>query len=197
MCFNTLDKLPNEFSWWCKFVDGGPIETDLLHNSCREINVCPSQMPRRHPISVTKFTTKWRCCFYPQKWNTSKGPLFWFHHLPLAHICDSQLVMAGQFCTEHRHFFKQLPEPMNHRNNVQWNSIQETKFFIHENEIENAICEMTAILSRGRWVYFYEVYDHIFSYVSAVYNDDSSDRDILLGYRYIHDFNIQGLLIFT
>ena len=30
--------------------------------------------------------------------------------------------------------------------------IQNTKLFIHENAFENVICEMVAILSRGRWV---------------------------------------------
>ena len=34
----------------------------------------------------------------------------------------------------------------------QWNFNQNTKFFIHENAFENIVCEMVAILSRGRWV---------------------------------------------
>ena len=34
----------------------------------------------------------------------------------------------------------------------QWNLNQNTKFFIHENAFENIVCEMVAILSRGRWV---------------------------------------------
>ena len=37
------------------------------------------------------------------------------------------------------------------RNKLQWNYNQNTKLVIHENASEN-VCEMTAILSRGRWV---------------------------------------------
>ena len=33
-----------------------------------------------------------------------------------------------------------------------WNFYQSTKLFIHENGSENIVCEMVAILSRGRWV---------------------------------------------
>ena len=38
-------------------------------------------------------------------------------------------------------------------NKLQWNSDQNTKLFIHKNESENIICEIAAILSRGRWVW--------------------------------------------
>ena len=38
------------------------------------------------------------------------------------------------------------------RNKLQWNFNQNTKFCIHENASENIVCEMAAILSRGRWV---------------------------------------------
>ena len=38
------------------------------------------------------------------------------------------------------------------RKELQWNSNQNPKFFIHENASKNVICEMTAILSRGRWI---------------------------------------------
>ena len=38
------------------------------------------------------------------------------------------------------------------RNKLQWNFHQNTKLFIHENASENIVCEMVAILSRGRWV---------------------------------------------
>ena len=38
------------------------------------------------------------------------------------------------------------------RNKLQWNCYQNTKLFIHENAFENIVCEMTAILSSGRWV---------------------------------------------
>ena len=36
------------------------------------------------------------------------------------------------------------------RNKLQWNSNQNTKFFIHA--FENVVCEMAAILSRGIWI---------------------------------------------
>ena len=38
----------------------------------------------------------------------------------------------------------------NLRNKLQWNFIRNTKLFIHENASENIVCEMAAILSRGR-----------------------------------------------
>ena len=38
------------------------------------------------------------------------------------------------------------------RNKPQWNFNKNTKLVIHENASESVICEMAAILSRGRWV---------------------------------------------
>ena len=38
------------------------------------------------------------------------------------------------------------------RDKLQWNFNQNTKLFIHENASENIVCEMAAILSRGRRV---------------------------------------------
>ena len=39
------------------------------------------------------------------------------------------------------------------RDTLQWNFNQNTKYFIHEeNASANIVCEMAAILSRGRWV---------------------------------------------
>ena len=37
-------------------------------------------------------------------------------------------------------------------NKFQWNFNQSTKLFIHENASDNIVCEMAAILSRGKWV---------------------------------------------
>ena len=37
-------------------------------------------------------------------------------------------------------------------NKFQWNFNQNTKFLIHENTSESIVCEMAAILARGRWV---------------------------------------------
>ena len=41
------------------------------------------------------------------------------------------------------------------RNKFQWNLNQNTKLLIHKNASENIVCEMAAILSRGRWVKSY------------------------------------------
>ena len=35
---------------------------------------------------------------------------------------------------------------------LQWNFNQNTKFFIHKNALENILCDMATILSRGRCV---------------------------------------------
>ena len=37
-------------------------------------------------------------------------------------------------------------------NKLKWHFNQNIKLFIHENASENIVCEMAAILSRGRWV---------------------------------------------
>ena len=37
-------------------------------------------------------------------------------------------------------------------NKLQWISNQNTNRFIHENASENIVCEMAAILFRGKWV---------------------------------------------
>ena len=39
-----------------------------------------------------------------------------------------------------------------YRNKLQWNSNQNTTLFINENAFENVVCEMAAILYKGRWV---------------------------------------------
>ena len=81
-------------------------------------------------------------------------------HLPLVpHICVSE---SGQ------HWFRQwlvaYSAPSHYltqcwvivnwtlRSNLQWIQNQNLKLFFHENASENIICEMAAILSRGRWV---------------------------------------------
>ena len=38
------------------------------------------------------------------------------------------------------------------RNKLQWNFNQNTQHFIHKTSSANTVCEMAAILSRGRWV---------------------------------------------
>ena len=80
-------------------------------------------------------------------------------HLPLVlHICVSEV---GQHWFRYRLVAYSAP---NHylnnywiitkwtpRNKLQWNFNQNTALFI-ENASENILCEMTVILSRGRWV---------------------------------------------
>ena len=77
-------------------------------------------------------------------------------HLPIVlHICDNEL---GQHwfrwwlvaCLAPSNYLKQCWDIVNWtlRNKLRWN----TKLFIHVNAPENIICEMSAILSRGRWV---------------------------------------------
>ena len=83
-------------------------------------------------------------------------------HLPrVPHICVSELgqhliigsgnglspvrrqtIYLNQYCLIVKGTF---------RNNFQWNFNQNTKPFIHENALGNVVCEMTAILSWGRW----------------------------------------------
>ena len=48
------------------------------------------------------------------------------------------------------------------RNKLQWNFNQNATLFIHKNASENIVCEMAAILSRGRWVnYVYVALHHV------------------------------------
>ena len=83
-------------------------------------------------------------------------------HLPLVqHICVSQ---SGQHCfrlwlvaySAPSHCLNQCSIIVNWtpRNKIKWNINQNTKIFIHENASETIVCEMAAILSRGRCVTF-------------------------------------------
>ena len=56
-------------------------------------------------------------------------------------------------CPAPSHYLKQciiVNWPL--RNKLLWNSNQNTKVFIHENAFEKIVCDMVAILPRGRWV---------------------------------------------
>ena len=44
------------------------------------------------------------------------------------------------------------------RNKLQWNFNQNTKHFVHENASKNIVCEMAAILYRGRWVNYHPLF---------------------------------------
>ena len=52
------------------------------------------------------------------------------------------------------HYVKQYWFIVNwiHRNKLKLNANQNRKIFFHENAFANVVCEMTTILSRGRWV---------------------------------------------
>ena len=81
-------------------------------------------------------------------------------HLPLVlHIGISE---AGQHCFRYwlvaysapSHYLNKCWVIVNWtlRNKLQWNLNQNTKLFIHQNASSNIVCEMAAILFRGRWV---------------------------------------------
>ena len=77
----------------------------------------------------------------------------------MPHICVSEL---GQHwfrkwhgaCSAPSHSLNQCCLVVNwtFRNKRQWNLIQNTKLFIHENAFENVACETADVLSRRRWV---------------------------------------------
>ena len=68
-----------------------------------------------------------------------------------------QWTMSVLFKVMACHLFgaETLPEPVltycqwDPRNKLQWNLNQYTKKFIHENTVDNVVCEMAAILSNG------------------------------------------------
>ena len=87
-------------------------------------------------------------------------------HLPLVpHIC---VVKQGQHlfrwwlvaCSAPSHYLNQCWIIVNWtlRNKLQWNFDWNSNIFIKENALENRICEMAAILSKGRWVNYVSLY---------------------------------------
>ena len=46
----------------------------------------------------------------------------------------------------------------NRKNQFQWNFNQNKKLFIHEHAYQNVVCEMEAILFKGRWVCLKQMY---------------------------------------
>ena len=93
-------------------------------------------------------------------------------HLPLVlHICVTELGQHGfrlwlVAYTAPSHYFNQCWVFVNWtcRKQLQWNSNEDTKFFIHKNAYRNIVCEMAAILYRGRWVIWYVQYGDIMTY---------------------------------
>ena len=77
----------------------------------------------------------------------------------MPHICISE---SGQHWFRQRlvaysvpsHYLNQCWKIVNWtlRNKIQWNLNRNSYVFIQENASENIVCEMAAILSRGRWV---------------------------------------------
>ena len=80
--------------------------------------------------------------------NSSPCNAKYMHQWILCQHCFRQWLVA---CMVPSHCLNQCFFIVNWtlRNTLQWNSNQDTKFFIHENAFENAVCEMAAILSRG------------------------------------------------
>ena len=85
------------------------------------------------------------------------------------------------------------------RNKLQWNFFQDTKFFIHENASENNVCEMVAILFRGRWVKLSLMEDRCFSLsyiVNIMAADDLSTQGArVLKWLVMHIISSPGGLI--
>ena len=82
------------------------------------------------------------------------------HLLLVPHICDSEIGLTlVQIVACHLFGAKPLSEPMlgyfqlDPRNTRQWKFDQNIKIFIRMNASENIVSKMTAILSRGRWIY--------------------------------------------
>ena len=83
------------------------------------------------------------------------------NHLPWWHKsvsvnCISIVISNGLYtCSLPSHYLHKWRLIINwdHRNKLQWNSNQSTNLFVCENAFANAVCEMAAILSRGKsWV---------------------------------------------
>ena len=125
-----------------------------------------------------KFVQPWRCwgvfqssygicCVYPimvffMSRSGAELESAQLTHLPLvAHICISESSQHWfrywlVACMAPSHYLNQCWLIVNWtlRNKLQWNFNQNKGFFIHEveNASENIVCEMAAILSKGRWV---------------------------------------------
>ena len=70
--------------------------------------------------------------------------------------------------------------------NLQWNSDHNTKLFIHKNALENIVCEMAAILSRGRCVIIEKFLDDTKQDLEAL-------RDFLI--RHLSDYLKRAFLV--
>ena len=96
-------------------------------------------------------------------WDTFKEPFKWtwmIYHLPQSAAYMHQWISSAlvQIMVCRPFGAKPLSKSMlvfinwTRSNKLQWNFNQTTKFFFHENVSEYIVCEMAAILSRGRWV---------------------------------------------
>ena len=70
------------------------------------------------------------------------------------HRWTGSVLVQIMACSVPNHYLNQCWLIVNWalRNTLQWNSNWNRKLFIHENVLENVVCEMAAILSSGRWV---------------------------------------------
>ena len=97
---------------------------------------------------------KRRLCFYcPHSLNFFPFPVGLTHLPLLPHICVSEWGQHWSYSTT-SHYLNQCWVIVNWtlRNKLQWNFNKNSKLFIHEKASENIVCEMAAILSRGRRV---------------------------------------------
>ena len=79
-----------------------------------------------------------------------------FNSSPPNHIYSlmNRLSIGSDFAySAPSHYLNQrwVIDNWNLKNTFQWNFYQNAKIFIHENAFENVVCEMAAILSKGRW----------------------------------------------
>ena len=119
--------------------DRGRIEIDHLYGLCcrgwycnpEQHSLCWPARPRR-PAQLVLF----RIAVPTTPAQTVSWSIPIMAYSALSHYCNQCWVIVNYTS----------------RNKLQWNFNQNTKLLIHENASESTVCEMAAILSRGRWV---------------------------------------------
>ena len=108
----------------------------------------------------------WKCIWKCRlKWQPFCPRGGWVKSAPLTHLSVVPHICVNEL---DQHFFRQwlvawsvpshyldqcwLLVNWSLRNKLQWNSNPNTELFIQEKAFKNVVCEMAAILSRGRWV---------------------------------------------
>ena len=87
----------------------------------------------------------------------------------VTHICISKLTIIVAYMAQ-SHFVNQCWFTVNWtlRNKLQWNFNQNTKLCIHINASENIVCNMLAIVSRGRWVNTWYTYTILYLIIITI-----------------------------